>query len=200
MARTQATLDALVQALQVNCGDLFDACRRCAVSLVFVNQWKKDDKEVADVLNEAERVGALALQSVAIKRAVHGVEKGVYFKGERVDTEIQYSDGLLTTLLKGRLPDIYGADAAESRGNTFNGPTQINIMPRAENYEDWLRMKDATLERRDALDAAEGRGKALPAPPVTIDVTPEPREQSLESLANIVCRPPASSPFEGLGL
>jgi hypothetical protein len=166
--------------------------------MVFVRQWMKDDKDVAEVITEAERVGAMSLQSAAIKRAVHGVEKGVYFKGERVDTEIQYSDGLLTTLLKGRLPEIYGPEGDGKTGNTFNGPTQINIMPRAENYEDWLRMKDATLERRDALDAADKN---------IIDVTPEPvpqltddREQSLNALANIMCRPPAPSPFEGLGL
>lgn len=174
--RTQATLDALVQALQVNCGDRFDACKRVLVSPMFLAQWCKDDKDVADQIIEAERVGALSLQSAAIQRAVHGVEKGVYYKGDRVDTEIQYSDGLLTTLLKGRLPEIYGGE--EQRGNTFNGPTQINIMPRANSYEEWLAMKDATIERRDALDA-----KALPAP--MIDVTPVPV---------------MASPFEGLGL
>lgn len=199
MARTQATLDALEQALQVNCGDLFDACQRVRVSMVFVRQWMKDDKDVAEVITEAERVGAMSLQSAAIKRAVHGVEKGVYYKGDRVDTEIQYSDGLLVTLLKGRLPEIYGPEGDGKTGNTFNGPTQINIMPRADNYADWLRMKDITLERRDALDAADAAAKALPAPDM-IDVTPEPREQSLEALANIMCRPPAPSPFDGLGL
>jgi hypothetical protein len=177
--RTQATLEALVQALQVNCGDLFDACRRVQVSMIFVRQWMKDDKDVADQITEAERVGAMSLQSAAIQRAVHGVTKGVYFKGERVDEEVQYSDGLLTTLLKARLPETFGGE--EQRGNTFNGPTQINIMPRANTYEEWLAMKDKTLERRDALDAQA----ALPAPEVVIDaeITPVP-----------------VSPFEGLGL
>jgi hypothetical protein len=188
LSRTQSTLDTLVQALQVNCGDLFDACKRAQVSLIFVRQWMKDDKDVAEQLTEAERVGAMALQSAAIHRAVNGVEKGVYFKGERVDTELQYSDGLLTTLLKGRLPEIYGPEEGKT-GNTFNGPTQINIMPRAENYEDWLRMKDATLERRDALDAADKN---------IIDVTPEPVPQLID--ARDFVGAVMASPFEGLGL
>jgi hypothetical protein len=153
---------------------------------MFLQQWMKDDKDVHAQITEAERVGALSLQSEAIRRAVHGVEKGVYFKGERVDTEIQYSDGLLTTLLKGRLPETFGADAAENRGNTFNGPTQINIMPRANSYDEWLAMKDATLTRRDKLDAEDAAAKALPAPPVTLEA-----EAAYRIMAN---------PLEGLGL
>lgn len=183
--RTQATLEALVQALQVNCGDRFDACSRVMVSPMFLTQWCKDDEDVAAQIAEAERVGALSLQSEAIRRAVRGVSKGVYFKGERVDEETVYSDGLLTQLLKARLPDTFGPDAAESRGNVFNGPTQINIMPRANTYDEWLSMKDATLKRRDALDAADIAAKSLPAPDVTIDVQAIPVD---------------ASPFEGLGL
>jgi hypothetical protein len=187
--RTQVKLDELVHALQSNCGDMFDACRRCSVSLVFVQAWMKDDKDVAAALIEAERVGALALQSAAIQRAVHGVEKGVYFKGERVDSEIQYSDGLLQTLLKARLPETFGKEG-EGAGNTFNGPTQINIMPRANTYDEWLQMRDKTLDRRDKMDAAdkaEGRlegGRPSPLLPyIELEAVPVP-----------------AAPFEGLGL
>jgi hypothetical protein len=178
--RTQATLDAFVQALQVNCGDFYDACKRCAVSPMFMNTWMKDDKEVQASVMEAERVGALALQSEAIRRAVHGDEKGVYFKGERIDTEYVKSDGLLQTLLKGRMREVFAPDADSMGGNTFNGPTQINVMPRANTYDEWLRMKDSTLTRRDALDAAD---RALPAPTLELEAMPIPR-----------------SPLEGLGL
>jgi hypothetical protein len=192
VSRTQSTLDALIQALQGNCGDLFDACQKVLVSPVFVRQWMKDDKDVAAQIQEAERVGALALQSEAIRRAVHGVEKGVYFKGFRVDTETVYSDGLLQTLLKGRMAETFGAE--EQRGNTFNGPTQINIVPRADTYEDWLRMKDATLHRRDTMDKTDAN--LLPAPQSDIiDITPvSPAAQAAYALM----APP--SPFEGLGL
>jgi hypothetical protein len=167
VARTQATLDALVAELQGNCGDLFAACQRTGVSLIFVRTWMKDDKEVAAQLVEAERVGAMGLQSEAIRRATVGEEKGVYFKGERVGTEYVKSDGLLQTLLKGRLPDIFGKDSEGLGGITANGNVQINIMPRAANYDEWLTMKESTLALRSRNEAAA----ALPAP-VTIDVTP----------------------------
>lgn len=167
--RTEANLHRLVEELQGNCGDLFAACRTVGVSLVFVRTWMKDDKDVAAALVEAERVGAMQIQSEAIRRAVHGYEKGVYFKGCLVDTETVYSDGLMQTLLKGKLPEIYAKDA-DGGGNVFNGPTQINVMPRADNYEEWLNMRSATLAARDKTDALPAPGdqvidlEAIPVP------------------------------------
>lgn len=193
--RTDTKLAELVHALQGNCGDMFDACRQCAVSPVFVRTWMKDDKDVHAAIVEAERVGALALQSAAIQRAVHGVEKGVYFKGERVDTEIQYSDGLLTTLLKGRLPEVFGkeADGLAISGNNV----QVNIMPRANSYAEWLTMRDTTLDRRDVADKTDAN---------MIDITPVELPAMVPGTAVLVEPPKALGPqvpppsFEGLGL
>lgn len=170
--RTASTLSALVAELSANCGDMFEACRSVGVSTIFVSQWRKDDKQVDADLSEAERVGSMRLESEAIRRAVHGVEKGVYYKGEKVDTEVVYSDGLLQTVLKARLPAY---KTGEGGGTTFTGPTQINIMPRATNYDEWLAMKDATTNR-----------KALPAPEAVEDAE--------------FTAVPASPQFEGLGL
>lgn len=169
MARTTETLSVLVNTLHSNCGDLYGACRAAMVSVGFVTAWCKDDKEVAAQIEEAERVGAYALESEAIRRAVYGDEKGVYFKGEKVGHEYVRSDGLLTKLLEGRLPERYrkGYDGAPG-GITINGgQAQINIMPRAGDYAEWLRMKDETINH-----------KALPAPDM-IDVTPTPSFEGL---------------------
>lgn len=149
--RTATTLSALIAELSANCGDMFEACRTVMVSTMFVTQWRKDDKEVDAQLREAERVGAMRLESEAIRRAVHGVKKGVYYQGDRVDEETVYSDTLLQVVMKANIAKY--ATGGDSGGNTFNGPTQINIMPRADNYGDWLAMKDATNARR-ALPAA----------------------------------------------
>lgn len=157
--RTEMTLKLLSQELQTCFGDLHKACRKVGVSVYFVERWKKDDPEAAAVLDEAQRVGFMGLESAAIERAVHGVEKGVWYKGELVGTEKQYSDGLLQTLMKARLPQ-YSGD--ENVRNVFNGPTQINVMPRANTYEEWLKMKEITLERRDALPAPASPGVPVP--------------------------------------
>lgn len=178
MSRTEATLQALVEALQVNCGDLYAACARCMVSPMFVRTWMRDDKDVRAKITEAERVGALALQSEAIRRAVVGDERGVYFKGNRVATEYQKSDGLLTTLLKARLPDLFGKESEGMGGIVVHGQAQINIMPRANNYDEWLSMKESTL-------ALRARQEKVPAS---------------DQLIDILAIPAPASPFEGLGL
>jgi hypothetical protein len=140
--RNEATLNAISVELQRNCGDILAACRAVGVSLIFVNQWRKDDKDTDATLTEAERVGTQGLVSAAIRRAVHGVPKGVYFKGVKVDEEVVYSDGLLQTLLKAKVPEF----AKEGEGGNVNVQVNVaNLMPRADNYEQWLMMKQQTL-------------------------------------------------------
>ena len=155
--RNDITLFKLINHLQENCGDMLEACRRTGVSLIFVNQWRKDDPDVNEKLLEAERVGTQGLVSESIRRAVHGVEKGVYYKGERVDTEQQYSDGLLQTLLKAKVPEF--AKDGEGGSGAHVTVNIANVMPRAENYEQWLAMKKATLEKPK---------EALPAPNIEV--------------------------------
>lgn len=141
--RNQLTLDALVNELQRNCGDVMAACRAVGVSLIFVSQWRKDDKKVDEALTEAERVGTQGLVSAAIQRAVHGVEKDVYFKGIVVGQQTEYSDGLLQTLLKAKVSEF----AKDAEGGPHITVQVANIMPRATNYSDWLAMKDQTVNR-----------------------------------------------------
>jgi hypothetical protein len=174
--RNEITLDALSNELQRNCGDVLAACRAVGVSLIFVNQWRKDDKKVDDVLTEAERVGTQGLVSAAIQRAVHGTEKGVYYKGVRVDTELQYSDSLLTTLLKAKVQEF----AKDGEGSGVHVQVNVaNLMPRANSYEQWLEMKSRTLDKPQ---------DQLPAPD-TDDTVPYDREQSLEALGRLMCEP-----------
>lgn len=151
--RNDATLTAICNELQRNCGDILAACKAVGVSLIFVNQWRKDDKETDAQITEAERVGTQGLVSAAIQRAVHGVAKGVYYKGIRVDEEMQYSDGLLQTLLKAKLPEF----KADSEGSGVQVNVNVaNLMPRASSYDEWLTMKAQTLAPpAEALPAPE---------------------------------------------
>jgi hypothetical protein len=151
--RTEFTLTALVDHLQSNCGDMLDACRRVGLSLIFVNQWRKDDKRVNEKLLEAERVGTQGLVSEAIRRGAVGHDEDVYFKGIVVGTRKVFSDGLLTTLLKAKVPEF----AKDADGANVNVHVNVaNIMPRAENYDAWLAMKHSTL--------ASSTTQQLPAP------------------------------------
>lgn len=186
--RTENTLNLLVGALQVNCGDILAACKAVGVSLIFVNQWRKDDKQVNEALTEAERVGAQGLVSAAIQRAVRGVEEDVYFKGEVVGQKTNYSDSLLTTLLKAKIPEF----AKDAEGGGVHVNVQVaNLMPRANSYEEWLTMKAQTL--------------AKPVP--KLEAPDADRDQALEALGRVMCEPEfidaeyaEVSPFKGIDL
>lgn len=63
----------------------------------FERQWQAAYDEACDLI-EAE----------ALRRASRGTRKGIYYKGVRVDEEIEYSDTLMLAMLKGHKPDKYG--------------------------------------------------------------------------------------------
>lgn len=188
--RNETTLASLESELQRNCGDILAAAKACGVSLIFVNQWRKDDKTADARLLEAERVGTQGLVSAAIQRGVHGVQEDVWYKGEIVGQKTNYSDSLLTTLLKAKVDEF----KKENEGGGVNVQVNVaNLMPRANTYEEWLAMKDQTLN------------KALPAP------TDADRDASLEALGRIMTQPPAdvidaeyaevpANPFAGIDL
>jgi hypothetical protein len=110
----------------------------------------KDDELTRTTLQEAAAVGAQGLVSAAIQRAVHGVDEDVYYKGMVVGSKTNYSDTLLTTLLKARVEEFRTPDAATPQV-TVN---IANLMPRATSYEEWLGMKGSTL----AVSAANRQG------------------------------------------
>jgi len=141
--RTEMMLERLKVELQMNCGDMLAAAKMCGVSLMFVNQWRKDDKVVDDALKEAEQVGTQGLVSAAIERAVKGIDEDVYYKGIVVGQKKAYSDGLLTTLLKAKVPEFH----KDSEGGVSVNVNIANVMPRANSYEDWLQMKAQTTKQ-----------------------------------------------------
>lgn len=170
--RTEATLDQICAALQRNCGDQFEACREVGVSLIFLDQWCRDDKIVAERVQEAARVGNMGLVSAAIKRAVVGVEEDVYYKGLVVGSKTNYSDTLLTTLLKAKVPDFH----KDAEGGAVQVNVQIaNVMPRAETYEQWLEMKQQTIAPP---------AKDVPASEALIE-----HDASIAAIGHLMCEP-----------
>jgi hypothetical protein len=153
VARTQETLDALRDELERNCGDFYGACKAVGVSPGFVRRWQSEDTEVATTLEEARAVGVMGLEHAAKLRAVDGVVKDIYYQGEVVGTERVYSDGLLTTMMKARLPEY-----AAGSGTTVNlnlGQI-IQQVPRAATYQEWVAMQEPlALPAPEDADFAE---------------------------------------------
>lgn len=73
-----------------------------------VNKLRKDNEEFAYAMDEVTELIADRFEQEAIRRAVDGIEKGVYYKGELVNTERQYSDTLLLNFLKAKRRSEFG--------------------------------------------------------------------------------------------
>ena len=143
-------------------GDMAGACRSLGVDLMTVVNWREADPEVESRLHKAELVGWSSLESVAIQRAVHGVEEDVYFQGDVVGQKINYSDGLLTKLLTAR-NKAYQPKEEASTAMTVN----VAIMPRADTYDAWLEHRASALGAKDPDEIKKVQGKeVLPAPAI----------------------------------
>ena len=83
------------------------AARSISMSRTAVYERRKSDKAWADAWDNAIEEAVDALEHEARRRALAGVEKGIYYQGARVDTMREYSDVLTIFLLKAHRPEKY---------------------------------------------------------------------------------------------
>ena len=103
------------------------AATTAGVSRRTVDRLREASAEFDYAVEDALEAAADELEMEARRRAVEGVEKGVYYKGDRVDTEVQYSDQLLTTLLKAKRADEF----AERKQITGAGGAPLTVVVRS---------------------------------------------------------------------
>ncbi len=127
-----------------NHGDLLAASRVLGVTYREVCLWRDADPEVAQALHQAQLHGWQTLEGAAYSRAVHGVQKAVYYQGEVCGYETVYSDGLLSQMLKARVPAYAAPEERVPQGLTVN----VALMPRASTYEEWVAQREAVLAPR----------------------------------------------------
>lgn len=109
------------------CGNISKACEASGVARYWVYLEEKRNEEFAERFREAQQMGLDALEDKARERAALGVEKDVYYQGEVVGVEINYSDTLMALLLKGGKPEKY-KDRVEHTGNP-NAPVSMEVGP-----------------------------------------------------------------------
>lgn len=73
--------------------------------------WLAADAAYVEAFAEATRMAGDFLEDEAIRRAMEGVLKPIFYKGEHVDNETVYSDTLLIAALKGAKPEKYRENA-----------------------------------------------------------------------------------------
>lgn len=99
---------------------------RAAADLVGINRrsvirWKEKDPAFASAYEDALEDSADVLEDEAVRRAVDGVPKAVYYMGEVVGREVVYSDDLLKFVLAGRRPERYRPN------HQLNVQTNVNL-------------------------------------------------------------------------
>lgn len=102
-------------------GNIKHSCKVARISRTTFYNWRDQDEKFQVALAEAEKDADDTLEFAAYERAVKGVPSHVISQGKMVYgpnkkplIERKYSDGLLTTLLKARLPEKY-KDRQESK-------------------------------------------------------------------------------------
>lgn len=97
---------------------------------------RREDEEFAEAWDLALKAAGDVIEAEAIRRAVQGVQKPVFYKGQVVGYETQYSDGILTTLLKGHKPQ-YKEGGNNVQVNTNIGVTVLPMV--SADPKDWER-------------------------------------------------------------
>lgn len=77
-------------------------------SLRVIDQWIQNDPEFKYRYVEAQALLADQMEAAAFERGVRGVERPIFQGGMLVGHVREYSDTMLTTLLKAKLPEQYG--------------------------------------------------------------------------------------------
>ena len=135
------------------------------------------DYAVETALEEAADV----LELEARRRAVEGVEKGVYYQGDEVAREVVYSDQLLTTLLKAKRADEF----AERKQITGAGGKPITVVIRAFGETSDAQQPQSTLLADASATGVDPESRE----PITVEFrevgTPSPVSPAL-TLADVL--------------
>lgn len=106
MARIKRWVGPFLEALE-DTGMVTEACRRAGVGRTTAYVHRQHDEDFALAWHEVEERAIERMEREAYRRAVEGVEKPLVSGGQLVTTCTEYSDGLMTTLLKAHRPEKY---------------------------------------------------------------------------------------------
>ena len=88
-------------------GNVFKTCKALNLDRPNVYAARKRSARFAEQWDAAKQMYIALLEDEAWRRAFEGVDKGIWYQGERVGVEKQYSDTLLMHRLNAEKPDKY---------------------------------------------------------------------------------------------
>jgi hypothetical protein len=80
--------------------------------------WKKENEDFAKRWDDAAEAGTDLLEDEAVRRAVEGVPRPVFYQGKVVGAVQEYSDELLIRMLKARRKAKYSDRVESAVSNT----------------------------------------------------------------------------------
>lgn len=93
------------------------SCKLSGIIYAQPYAWAKVDEDFKKSWEEARKVAAGRLEDAAMRRAVDGIKKPLYQRGELVGFVKEYSDPLTMFLLRGLRPEVYRDNATLEVGN-----------------------------------------------------------------------------------
>jgi len=100
--KEEAFLSALRKGVSVS-----GACKGARIPRQTAYDWRDADTKFAQAWDAALEEGTDILEDEALRRAVEGRERPVFYKGEECGQVKEYSDTLLIVMLKARRPEKY---------------------------------------------------------------------------------------------
>ena len=126
---------AFLEALKIN-GNVTQACDAAGVKHRTAYAARETNQEFARKWEQALEKAIDSLEAEAIRRARDGVEKGIWHNGERVGTELTYSDTLLIFLMKGHRPEKYRERYDVKHGGSIEVRTLADIAKEVSEDDD----------------------------------------------------------------
>jgi len=125
-------------------GRIMDACKSAGITWAEMDLARKQNRKLSDAFDEAMEIYKDTLRAEVHRRGVKGVERPIYYKGQRIDQgeSIEYSDRLLELLVKRHCPEFrekVSVDHAVTGGVLVLGGT-------IETIEDWSKKHGGTID------------------------------------------------------
>ena len=154
-ARLEAFLSYLSETASIA-----GAAARAEVQRSTLYQLRKHDPEFAARWDEARKLGIDRLEDDAMRRALEGVQKPVFYAGRQIASVQQFNDRLLQFLLKAHKPEVYARPAAPPAAAPTAESALRDRLSRLNHPPDLARRVREAAARMEAL------GKGLPPLPV----------------------------------
>jgi hypothetical protein len=122
----------------VRCGALGPACLAASVTYYGHFYWLRNDEDYYAAFAEARELVSDKMEAEAYRRAVDGIDRVVYSQGKVVGSQREYSDNLLTLLLKANRPEKY--------------KDRVSVTEESVDAE-IARLREENARRQQAIDA-----------------------------------------------